>query len=174
MARVMALTITALAIAGCRTPEKIANDPATSSVPDAPTSAPPRTHVDVLLDSVRTADIQYATFRPPGSPFITLGRRMVVVAPPDAVELSHTGEVRVLDALVPLLLDEKRAFAAEVMLRAMMGDEPLGLGEPASFSKEQGQAAHAAWSKRLAELRSVLVWNAVENHFARLPANDAG
>lgn len=165
-----------LALTGCRMPETIGNDPAANPPPrDAGSSAlPQRTHVEVLLDALRSGTIQYATMRPPGSPFISLGRRMLVVAPPDAVELSHTGDVRVLDALVPLLLDEKRAFAAEVVLRAMMGDEPLGLGDPAGWWSAQGKNAHEYWVKRLAEVRNGLVWNPTENRFERARASDAG
>src|SRR3954467_9866739 len=47
--------------------------------------------------------IQFASMRPPGSRFAALERRIQVVGPPDAAQLTETGDPALLDELVPLL-----------------------------------------------------------------------
>ena len=46
-----------------------------------------------MIASVRNDRIQFATMRPPGSPFSTLERRVLLVAPPEVVTLAATGDV---------------------------------------------------------------------------------
>src|SRR5690242_7939048 len=72
-----------------------------------------------LLDAVQNDRIAFVTMRPPGSPFTTLDRRVVLTGPPEAQDLAATGDPRVLEALIALLRDPARAWAAEVVLAAL-------------------------------------------------------
>jgi hypothetical protein len=71
------------------------------------------------LTSVRNDRIKFVTMSPPDSQFATLGRWVVITGPPELVELSKTGDVRILDELVRLLKDSDRAWAAMVLLAAL-------------------------------------------------------
>jgi hypothetical protein len=122
-----------------------------------------------LLKAVRNDRIEFATMRPPGSPFAVLERRVIVTGPPELVELSHTGDLRVLDALVDLLQDPDRAWAAEVVLAAMTRREEKLVDSFATAAgdwwESVGQTAHERWSTWLRENRENLVWDAENQVF---------
>jgi hypothetical protein len=75
------------------------------------------------LTAVRSDRVEFVTMRPPGSPLAILDRRVVVTGPPEVVELSRSGDPRLLDALVDLLGDRDRAWAAQVLLAALTRHE---------------------------------------------------
>lgn len=119
------------------------------------------------LDSVRNDRIEFLTMRPPGSQFATLERRVVVTAPPELVELSHAGDPQALEALIELLKDPDRAWAAVVLLAAMTRREEKIVDNNASHPKQWwdpiGKTAFERWSKWLRENREKLTWDS-ENH----------
>jgi hypothetical protein len=122
-----------------------------------------------LLPSVRNDLVQFGTMRPPGSPFVTLERRVFVIAPPELAELAATGDPAVLDALVPLLQDPRRAWAAEVLLAAMTRNEEKIVdawsARPDEWWDALGQGAQARWQAWLNERRGKLVWDEAERYF---------
>src|SRR5262249_44553760 len=99
-------------------------EPHSSGVRDAATSdgaakdGMPRTPTEGM-ENVRNDNIKFATFQLPGATLPTMQRKIMVVAPPEAVALARSGDVTVLDRLIPLLDNPDRAWAAVVMLSAM-------------------------------------------------------
>ena len=118
---------------------------------------------DEQLETVRTGDVEFVTLRPPGSDFAVLDRRVVVTGPPALVELSRSGEVEVLDALVELLDDPETAWAAEVLLAAMTRREEKQVetfsGDPADWWDTLGRDARARWAEWLERERDALRWD---------------
>jgi hypothetical protein len=121
------------------------------------------------LDQVRNDKIIVATMRPPGSRFAVLERRVIIAGPPAAVKLSKSGDRRVLDALIPLLRDRDRAWAANAILARMTGvGEKLvdtWQGRPSDWWEALGKSSYSGWSRWLAEHRSQLRWDATEERF---------
>jgi hypothetical protein len=122
------------------------------------------------LASVHNDRIQFASMRPPGSRFAAIERRVQVVAPPEAVRLAETGDVALLDELLPLLAIRDRAFAAEVMLSAMTGVEADLVadytGKPDAWLDGLGATARERWTAWLDQHRAQLVWDAPNRSFA--------
>ena len=126
-------------------------------------------HVDQRMTPVRNAHVQFASFRPPGSRFASLGRRVKVVAPPELVQLAETDDVAILDQLVELLTDRDRAWAAEVVLAAMTGQEADLVANyadpPDRWLDTVGATAADRWRSWLAAHRAQLSWDAETRSF---------
>ncbi len=122
-----------------------------------------------LLDGVRNDRIGFVTARPLGSPFATLDRRVIVTSPEEAVQLSHTGDVRALDELVRLLHDPDRAWAAAVVLAALTREEEKLIesfaSDPDEWWRTLGQEAQARWNAWLSEKRDALAWDPGDQAF---------
>jgi hypothetical protein len=116
-----------------------------------------------LLDAVRNENVEFATVRPPDSEFALLDRRVVVVSPPELEQLASTGDVEVLAALVDLLRDPERAWAAEVVLSAMTRREEKEVEafstQPDEWWDTLGEGAHERWSTWLDGNRTRLAWD---------------
>ena len=121
------------------------------------------------LESVTSGAIEFVTLQPEGSPFTTLERRVVVTGPPEAVELIDAGDVRILDALVTMLKDPARSWAAEVLLASLTRNEEKIVdahqARPEEWWDSLGKTAYERWQRWLAENRSELVWDAGERLF---------
>jgi hypothetical protein len=119
------------------------------------------------LKNIRDAHIEFATMRPAGSKLTTLDRRIVITSPSQLVELSRTGDLAILDALVELLKDKASAWTAAVLLAAMTGREEKSVEvfatDPGEWWEAFGKTAFERWSKWLEENRGKLVWDP-ENH----------
>jgi hypothetical protein len=124
-----------------------------------------------LLDAVRGDDVQFATMRRPGSPFAMLDRRIAVVSPPELAQLTRTGEPAALDALVDLLGDPSRAWAAAVALAAMTGREAKEVEafatQPEQWWETLGEGAQDRWRTWLDETRDRLRWDPEQNLFVQ-------
>ena len=122
---------------------------------------------DLLI--IRNDAIQFANYRPPGATLPTRGRKIMIIGPPEAVRLARSGDLHLIDRLLPLLADPDRAWAAEVMLSAMTGhDSDLVLDyekEPSEFFKDFGEGLEQAWQKWLAEVRDKLQWDDTVHRF---------
>jgi hypothetical protein len=116
------------------------------------------------LISVRNDRIQFVTTSSPDSRFANLDRRVVVTGPPQLVELSRSGDVRILDELVTILKDRDRAWAAMVLLSALTRREEeivnAFANSPEKWWDAVGNSAHERWSKWLNESRAKLIWDA--------------
>ena len=153
-----------LAVAACSShPGPVTPPPPHNDAPAAMTDAPD------LHAAIRNDSIQFATMRPPEATLPTRGRRVVVVAPPEAVALARRGDVALLDQLVALLADPERAWAAEVMLAALTGNEADLVndfqGSPESFRDVLGKNAPQRWQAWLATVRGKLQWDASRDQF---------
>jgi len=130
--------------------------------------------VKKLVGGLRSDEIRCATFRPPGSQFATLERRVMVTAPDGAKRLAESGDPAVLDQLVPLLADPARAWAAEVILAAMTRNEEkmvdVYMRSPDEWWKVLGPTARDRWQKWLDERRGRLTWDPAEKWFRLAPA----
>jgi hypothetical protein len=136
-------------------------------------SATPRKGVmdlSPLFAAVRNHSIEVATPRPPGAKLAVLERRVLIAGPPELVQLSQIGELRVLDELLPLLKDPARAWAANAMLARMTRIDEKQVDTWQSRVDEWwnvlGKGAFDRWSRWLAEHRDRLRWNATEHSFA--------
>jgi len=122
-----------------------------------------------LLSQVRNEAVQFVTMRPPDSPFVTLDRRVIVTGPAALVRLSRMGDSAVLEALVALLKERERAWAAVVMLAAMTGRESKVVdafaGTPGEWWEPLGKTAHDRWSVWLRETKEHLVWDPKDGMF---------
>lgn len=125
-----------------------------------------------LLEAVRSDRVEFVTMRPPGSPLPTLGRRVVVTGPAEAVKLARSGDPRVLDELVELLKEPDRAWAAEVLLAAMTRQEEdivnSFAAKPDEWWPAVGGTAHKRWSEWLGAARGRLKWDAGEGAFVEV------
>ena len=121
------------------------------------------------LISVRNDRIQFVTMSSPGSHFATLDRRVVITGPPELVELSRAGDVRILDELVELLKNPDRAWAAMVLLSSLTRKEEEVVNafatNPEKWWDSVGKGAHDRWSKWLTESRAKLTWDAENRAF---------
>ncbi len=122
-----------------------------------------------MLTAVRNERIEFVTMRPPGSEFAVLDRRVVVTGPSELVKLAELGELRVLDELVNFLQEPDRAWAAEVLLAAMIRREEKIVDSFAATPNEWwdsvGKTAYERWSKWLQETKGKLVWDSKKKTF---------
>lgn len=129
-----------------------------------------------LLNAVRNNRIEFATARPPGSRFVTLERRVFITGPQELVELSRTGDPRLLDQLVELLKQPDRAWAAAVLLAAMTRREEKMIdtfaAKPEQWWSSVGQTAYERWSDWLRQARPRLVWDPEEKVFVERGAGE--
>jgi len=121
-----------------------------------------------LLAAVLDRDVRFASLAPPDRR--SLERRIVVISPPEMVELTATPDVGVLDHLVGLLDVPGRAWAAQVALSAMTRrDEKLVEASQSSpdewLDSTVGRGAHARWTTWLTEHRDRLVWDQAAQAF---------
>jgi hypothetical protein len=116
-----------------------------------------------MLEAVLNDRIEFATMRPPGSQFAVLERRVVVTGPPELVALSHSGDLAVLAALVKLLQDPDRAWAAAVLLAALTGREAdlvnAFAAHPEEWWDSAGHTAYARWTTWLGAATDKLIWD---------------
>lgn len=123
-----------------------------------------------LLDAVRNENVEFATVRPENSEFALLDRRVVVVSPPELERLALTGEIEVLEALVELLRDPHRAWAAQVLLAAMTRREEKEVEafatQPDEWWPALGKDAHERWRTWFDEHRASLRWDPERGAFA--------
>lgn len=121
------------------------------------------------LHFVNNDTIEFITARPSNSNFSTLERRVIVTAPPAAVELAGSGDAQALDSLVGLLAKPDRAWAAEVMLAAMTGREAKQVDSfarsPEKWWDDVGMDAEVRWQVWLDKNRKQLKWSDAESMF---------
>lgn len=120
------------------------------------------TRRDELLDAVGE-QAAFVTTRPPGTPFATLGRRVVVTGPPALAELAASHDPAVLPELVELLRDRDRAWPAAVALSALTGRETEVIeayaGRPEAWWAVAGEDAYERWAAWLEDVGDGLVWD---------------
>jgi hypothetical protein len=113
-----------------------------------------------LLNAVTDETIEFVTTRDDRTPLPVLGRRVIVTGPPDVVRLLSIGDINVLEGLVGLLLDPNRAWAAEVVLAALTGNEAdivnAFAAHPDQWKGSVGKNAHGRWSEWLTSRRDGL------------------
>jgi hypothetical protein len=147
--------VVALLLAGCAAHEATALDepPSTCNSPGDVSAT--------LLAAVRSDTIEYGTYRPPDSRFLSLGRRVFVAGPPAAVTLARSGDPAVFDALLPLLRRRDQAWAAEVILSALTGQDAMSLQawSPDEWWERFGPDAFERWQTWLRPRCGRLVWN---------------
>jgi hypothetical protein len=116
-----------------------------------------------LLDAVTDAKIEFVTARDDRAALPTIGRRVVVTGPPDAVKLMSIGDVRALEELVELLRDPNRAWAAEVVLASLTRNEGdivnAFAAHPDRWQDSVGKNAYERWSEWLKSRAGKLTWD---------------
>jgi hypothetical protein len=116
-----------------------------------------------LLTAVTDETIAFVTTGDDRAATPTLGRRVVVTGPPAVVELLSIGDVRVLERLSALLLDPKRAWAAEVMLASLTRNEEnivnAFAASPGQWRDSVAKDAYRRWSEWLRSREGKLLWD---------------
>ena len=140
---------------------------ACSNASPAISNAAAMNHTKRLVAVIRNATIQIATQRRPHSPFATLDRRVVIVAPDEAKQLAALGDPEILADLVQLLDDPERAWAANAMLASLTahGEDIVNAyaTEPANWWAALGPRARQSWQAFLAGQR--FVWDSQAHVF---------
>lgn len=152
----------ALLVVACSHRSEPSRSDATTSqalaAPDAeqPVDEVPQMRTSLDVSGVRNDRIQVVTFRPEGARFAVLDRQIAVVGPPDLVEFverAKRANRSDLQALLPLLDDPNRSWAAEAVLAAVTGEEVdivnTFAGMPSEFHRAVGVGARARWTPRL-------------------------
>lgn len=125
--------------------------------------------MDRTLEAIRSSDVQFATTPDRQWHRGSFARRIVVTAPPELVRLATSGDLDILDALVGLLDDPARAWAAEVALAAMTRHDEVVVAAydktPHEWLATLGPTAPAQWKEWLATHRDRLTWNAEQRVF---------
>lgn len=123
-----------------------------------------------LEDAVRDDTIRFATTRPPDSPFATLDRRVVLTGPPELIAHLSAPDVGTLDALVRLLDDPQRSWAAQVALAALTGREgkivESAAAEPGRWRETLGKTSRERWQSWLRDAKPKLTWDAAVHTFS--------
>ncbi|MEO8699043.1 MAG: hypothetical protein ABI867_03335 [Kofleriaceae bacterium] len=119
--------------------------------------------VNPLIGTLRSDTIQLVTYRPPGSTFAVLDRRVMITGPADAKRLTELGEVAILDQLVPLLDDPERAYAASAVLAQLTQHDEKTVEvyatDRAGWWTTFGPSARRTWQAFLDEHRGELAWD---------------
>ena len=119
--------------------------------------------VTQLLDAVTNEKIEFVTTSGDRPPLPTAGRRVVVTGPPEVMKLMSLGDVGLLEQLVNLLREPKRAWAAEVVLASLTGHEASVVNafanQSAKWQESVGQNAYERWSEWLNAHRDRLRWD---------------
>ena len=123
-----------------------------------------------ILPLIRNDLLEFATMKRQDSQLPTLEREIIITSPPELVDLSRTGDKSILEDLVRLLNDPERAWAAEVVLAAMTGNEQDMVNSFATVSNEWrdselGRTAHERWSKWLDKNKDNLEWDPIDKVF---------
>ncbi len=130
------------------------------------------------LDRVRDDVIEFVSMRPPGSRRALLERKIVVTEPAEVVALAGDGDARTLDALVGLLQDSSRSWAAFVVLAAMTGRHAKVVDtyatDRAGWYEIFGPGAHAEWRAWLDGHRGALEWDREGRQFVLRSATSSG
>lgn len=121
------------------------------------------------LSSIDNQNIQFATMRPPGSAFATLERKVVIIAPKAAVNLTKIDDAALIPALIELLQNSQKAWAAEILLTAITGGDGK-IVESFSGSSDEwwdnvGQNAYGKWHNWHQENKENIVWSKSEKIF---------
>lgn len=129
----------------------------------------PSMQVTQLLKAVTNAKVEFVTTGGDRAALPTAGRRVVVTGPPEVVKLMSIGEVGVLDGLVNLLTDPRRAWAAEVVLASLTHHEEdivnAFAARPAQWQESVGKNAYERWNEWLKSRRDKLRWDAEAHVF---------
>jgi len=122
-----------------------------------------------MLSAVSNDNIEFVTARSEEATLPIAQRKVVVTAPPELVELSKAGDVNVLEKLIELLPHRDRAWAAEVLLAALTGNEADIVNafatQPNRWQESIGKNAHERWNRWLKARKGNLVWDAQAGAF---------
>jgi hypothetical protein len=121
------------------------------------------------LDCVRGQEVEFVSFRPPGATTAALERRIEVTGPPAVVALLQDPEPQLLQQLTDLLGDERRAWAAHVLLASLTGHDAKNVelygGMPGRWWHDFGASAQLRWQMWLDQQPSKLSWDSRERLF---------
>lgn len=104
---------------------------------------------EYLLNYLNNKTIQFATYMPEGSPFISIGRKIKIMGPENALKITQYGEQMIPD-LIKLLHDDEKDWAANVILSSITGRDALIV---AVFADDYGK-----WKKNQKKY-DIIYWN---------------
>ena len=100
------------------------------------------------LNSLSNKTIQFGTYIPEDSPFVSVGRKIKIKGPEEAIKIMQHGEQMIPD-LIRLLHDDERDWAANVILSSITGRDALAVSVHADDYEK--------W-KKTQKKRDVIYW----------------
>jgi len=119
--------------------------------------------VNDFISRLDNSTVDYATSRPEGSPFVSIGREIILVNPQGLAAVAKDPGL-----LIPELLkcfdDNHKDWAANLVLYGVAGEDALLLsaraqGQPAEWRKTQKAVDRRHWEQWWRENRPHMIWN---------------
>jgi hypothetical protein len=107
----------------------------------------------------------------PGYPPSSYELRVFIQNPPKAYELSNTNNLQILDELLKLFDDQKRAWAANILISKMLGvtglDSKIHQISPSQWWELEGktQKAKQEWTQYLQKVKPSMVWSPLGGYY---------
>jgi hypothetical protein len=126
----------------------------------------------LLLKSVNNKTIQFATYRPSGTKTALLERKIKVTGPDSVLTLMLQADVDLLPALIDLLKDSTKAFAAEIILTALTDANGKTIeafsGNPEEWWKTLGVNAYQHWNNWYEKTKKSIEWDKSKKIFVMI------
>jgi hypothetical protein len=122
------------------------------------------TAMENISDELSNETIEYATEIPRGSPFVSLGRQVVILGPaPVASRLKDAAIEQNIPELIGLLASADKDWAANLVLYSISGRDALPLAGiengAAEWRASRKEADVAYWTKWWSANRDHLAWD---------------
>jgi hypothetical protein len=123
-----------------------------------------------FLDAVDNTTIQFVSYRPSGSVFALLDRKIGITGPAAVLNLVEEADPNLLTALIDLLKDPQKAWAAAIILTALTGGDGKVVesfsGRPEKWWEAIGTNAYGYWKNWYQENKNNLQWDKSKKIFA--------
>ncbi|MDH7460666.1 hypothetical protein QEG73_05230 [Chitinophagaceae bacterium 26-R-25] len=122
-----------------------------------------------FLDSVDNKTIQFVTHQSSGSQFAVIGRSVDVVAPDAVLHLVREADINLLPALINLLKDSSKAWAAEIILSSLTAVDGKIIESYQTNVKEWweniGVNEYQHWNNWYLKNKNNIQWNKMKGTF---------
>jgi hypothetical protein len=123
-----------------------------------------------FLNAVDNKTIQFVSFRPSGSAFALLDRNIKIVGPSAVLNLVEKANIALLPALINLLKDPEKAWAAAIILTSITGADGKLIesfsNEPGKWWESIGVNTYEHWNNWYLENKNNIQWDRSKKIFA--------
>lgn len=123
-----------------------------------------------FLNAVDNKTIQFVSYRPSGSAFAILDRKISITGPPEVLELVDDADAHLLPALIDLLKDPQKAWAAAIILTSLTAGDGKVIesfsGEAEKWWEAIGTNVYQYWNNWYEENKNNIQWNQSKKIFA--------